>query len=478
MIGFNALLVGGASGWHNGTGSLTWSIIGLDVPNYYTQVDTDGDGSPDVYDLGGILDPETYVSLNANLTAVDANLAALAVQAWNDVANIRMSPGTINGDIATGDITFGSFNSLSQDLYGFVSDFAGTPTVPSTHGDVWLNSNNPAQASAAYGNDGWQTYLHELGHALGLRHPNEDPNNDANEPNNNNQWTVMSYVPHPSQAGASGNAQVWPLTPMPLDIQAAQQLYGVNTATRNQNTTYFGPAVAGSTQTAYQLGDGGTISGPIAMLTIWDGGGNDTINATAQSQAVTINLAPGSFSTIGSIANNIGIAYAATANGQVVNYIENAIGGRAGDRITGNVVGNRLDGGRGADTLAGSGGNDHLLGGLGRDAMSGGAGKDSFYFHTALSGTSNVDRITDYKAVDDTIRLENAIFTRLTTTGTLSAAAFWKGGAAHDANDRIIYNSATGTLMYDADGNGAGAAVKFAQLAAKLALSKSDFVVY
>jgi Ca2+-binding RTX toxin-like protein len=84
----------------------------------------------------------------------------------------------------------------------------------------------------------------------------------------------------------------------------------------------------------------------------------------------------------------------------------------------------------------------------------------------------------DFKVVDDTIRLENGIFTKLTTTGVLSASAFGTGSAAHDTNDRIIYKKATGALMYDADGSGAGAAIKFAQLTAGLVLTNADIVVF
>ena len=77
---------------------------------------------------------------------------------------------------------------------------------------------------------------------------------------------------------------------------------------------------------------------------------------------------------------------------------------------------------------------------------------------------------------DDIIHLENAIFTAL-AAGALSAGAFATGAAASAAGHRIIYNSATGALMYDADGNGAGAAVQFATLSAGLAMASTEFLV-
>jgi Ca2+-binding RTX toxin-like protein len=77
---------------------------------------------------------------------------------------------------------------------------------------------------------------------------------------------------------------------------------------------------------------------------------------------------------------------------------------------------------------------------------------------------------------DDTISLENAVFTGL-AVGTLTGGAFYIGAAAHDSTDRIIYNSATGALLFDADGNGAGAAIQFATLSTGLALTASEFIV-
>jgi serralysin len=77
---------------------------------------------------------------------------------------------------------------------------------------------------------------------------------------------------------------------------------------------------------------------------------------------------------------------------------------------------------------------------------------------------------------DDTIRLENAVFTGL-AAGALAPGAFNTGAAASQADDRIIYNTATGALLFDADGSGAGAAVHFATLAGGLALTASDFLV-
>ena len=128
--------------------------------------------------------------------------------------------------------------------------------------------------------------------------------------------------------------------------------------------------------------------------------------------------------------------------------------------------------------VVGGAGNNVLNGMGGNDTLTGGAGQDTFAFSTALNATTNVDTITDFVVADDTISLENAIFTKLTTTGTLNAAWFKIiGTAALDSNDYILYDKTTGALSYDADGSGAGQAVRIAVLGTNLALTNADFVV-
>ena len=95
------------------------------------------------------------------------------------------------------------------------------------------------------------------------------------------------------------------------------------------------------------------------------------------------------------------------------------------------------------------------------------------------NSTTNFDTIIDFVVVDDTIRLENAVFTAFATTGTVTLDKFVSGpgAVALDANDNIIYNSVAGALFYDADGSGGGAAVRFAVLAPGLALTNADFFI-
>jgi serralysin len=149
--------------------------------------------------------------------------------------------------------------------------------------------------------------------------------------------------------------------------------------------------------------------------------------------------------------------------------------------INGTSSANTLNGTTGDDIIYGFAGNDKLNGNLGNDTLDGGAGRDNFIFNTTL-GTNNIDQIINFNTADDTIRLENAIFTKLSKTGTLSSSFFRAngGGIAQDSNDYILYDTSNGKLYYDADGNGAQLALQFAQIDLATMtgiLTRSDFVV-
>jgi len=128
-----------------------------------------------------------------------------------------------------------------------------------------------------------------------------------------------------------------------------------------------------------------------------------------------------------------------------------------------------------ANSLVGNAAANQLNGLAGSDTLEGGAGADGFRFTTAL-GATNVDRILDFTVVDDTIFIDNAVFTGL-AAGALAAGAFRNGTAAVDADDRIIYNAATGALLFDVDGVGGTAAVQFATLDGAPVLTNADFQV-
>jgi Ca2+-binding RTX toxin-like protein len=138
--------------------------------------------------------------------------------------------------------------------------------------------------------------------------------------------------------------------------------------------------------------------------------------------------------------------------------------------LTGNDLANELWGNAGANRLNGGGGNDVLYGF---------GGADSYVFSTTLGG-NNVDFLADFSGVgsdgDDRILLDHNVFAGL-GLGALSSDAFVVGSAAQDADDRIIFDSATGAIYFDADGNGAGLAIQFARIDTSTPLTASDFTV-
>jgi Ca2+-binding RTX toxin-like protein len=137
--------------------------------------------------------------------------------------------------------------------------------------------------------------------------------------------------------------------------------------------------------------------------------------------------------------------------------------------LTGNANGNVVIGNDGSNVINGGNGNDELTGN---------GGQDSFLFDTALSAAVNVDEITDFNVADDTIWLDDDIFSSsLTPNNSVAGSQFVIGTAALDAGDRIIYNNVTGAVLYDSDGTGPTAAVRFAQLSAGLPLTNFDFFV-
>ncbi|WP_297324079.1 calcium-binding protein [Nitrosomonas sp.] len=221
----------------------------------------------------------------------------------------------------------------------------------------------------------------------------------------------------------------------------------------------------------YGLEGNDILDGGTGQDYLYGGTGNDTYYVDSTADTVTENLNEGTDTV------NINLTY--TLPNNVDNLILsgtsaiNGIGNDLVNTIIGNTAANQLSGNAGNDTLDGGAGTDTLDGGLGDDALTGGMGKDIFKFTTA----GNTDTITDFVTVDDTIRLENAVFKKLTTTGTLGVSRFKIGTQATDADDYIIYNNLTGALLYDADGSGAGTAVQFAVVSSGLSMTNADFVV-
>ncbi|HEU0098207.1 MAG TPA: hypothetical protein VFQ67_05460 [Allosphingosinicella sp.] len=210
-----------------------------------------------------------------------------------------------------------------------------------------------------------------------------------------------------------------------------------------------------------------TIDGRGGADTMIGGGGNDTYVVDDAGDKVVEASGGGTDRVLSAVSYSLAGIYVEklTLTGAGVT---DATGNSLANELTGNDAANVLRGEDGADSLYGKGGNDIL---------SGGAGADRFYFDTAL-GAGNVDTIGSFSAADDTIMLSRTIFSGIGSDGTIAAGAFVNGTAAADADDRILYDSATGKIFYDADGSGAGAAMLFAQVAAGTALTNVDFSAY
>jgi Ca2+-binding RTX toxin-like protein len=188
-----------------------------------------------------------------------------------------------------------------------------------------------------------------------------------------------------------------------------------------------------------------------------DGGaGSDTLDfSSTQKSAIVVNLQTGTL-----IGGDEGGSGRATLTG-IENVTAKATSSYA-DRITGSDAANRLAGGGGNDTLTG------------------GAGADSFVF--AEAGTANADRITDFAPGADKVALDDAGFAAIGNLGDFAAgdARFYAAAGAssgHDGDDRVIYDTSTGQLYYDADGNGTGTAQLIATLTNIPAISATDLTV-
>lgn len=289
-----------------------------------------------------------------NTTQQVAFRAALSV--WSDVAGINFVE-SVDG-ASYGDIRVAYSNAVGGNTAAYAytpgnGSYSGNFLTPNAQaGDVWIN---PSQTSLGVGTQGFATLVHELGHALGLKHTFEsDGQFPAIDPAfDSSKYSVMSYTDYDGAGyiytDIGGNRysieKVTPTTPMLYDILAIQHLYGANMNHAVGDTTY-------------------TFGADAELKTIWDGGGADTFDLSNQQVGVVVNLNDGEFSSIGlrqmsyngvkTLADeNIAIAFGAD--------IENAIGSAYADQITGNELNNQLRGGLGDDVLNGGAGTDIAL---------------------------------------------------------------------------------------------------------------------
>ncbi|MDX2308139.1 MAG: calcium-binding protein [Hyphomicrobium sp.] len=286
-----------------------------------------------------------------------------------------------------------------------------------------------------------------------------------------------------------------------LDFQEIEVIETVNavlTAAINLTGNGFSQKIVGNAGANVLKGGGGndSIIGGAGNDSLDGGTGRDTLTGGAGNDTYVVNQATdvvvefaGSSTADRVVASNTNYTLAAGVEVEFLSTIigltdpRNLTGNEFGNTITGNWGANYLSGMAGNDSLSGTLGTDTLVGGLGNDTLAGGVGSADFFVFSSSLGAANVDRITDYDPVQDTMRLENTgagLFNAL-SSGALAPSAFGSGAgltAATTAQERIVYNTTTGDVYYDSDGVGGAAAVKFATLTTLPAgVSAADFVV-
>lgn len=395
-----------------------------------------------------------YIEAITGFNTFDAHLrqaTASALASIQEIIGVSFVP-TSSG---LGQITFGlSTQPPGQGGYAYGPGYgysysSATATISSVTenaaaGDVWLNANTHwIETDWLAGGSAYATLLHEMGHALGLKHPFEATANGftLDSAFENTSHTVMSYhqAPQSTVVSVSGTpsgfswqtSPVQPSTLMPMDIEALQYLYGANTSTRTGDDIY-------------QWANHADL-----LHTIWDASGFDTIDCANQTLTCLIDLTPGSYSSIGlrqtdaelrlgldlpswftealptdiyNGSNNLAIAKGV--------LIESAIGGTANDTITGNTL---------ANTLAGLGGNDRLGGGDGFDtAVYSGPRADY-----VIAGEVDVFTVTGSEGTDTLTSIENLRF----SDGDVLTSVGLGLGQVQQTLNILVYNWKTHALL-------------------------------
>lgn len=398
------------------------------------------------------LNHTSYETPRFSWTAAGASAVAKAFDAWSAVANVqfsKISSGYFvtqsNADITiapAGDalafIEAAGYAVFPDPVTGstFIRSIGYARTdYPNPEGDIFYNETDPEFQYTNFGSRGFLVALHEIGHALGLKHPHDDGGNGRPTfaslgiaSYDSGYSTVMSYNDTSSSLAHGHQA-----TPMPLDILAIQYIYGANMSYHTGNDTYV-------------------LSDNRVIKTIWDAGGNDTISASSLGSEVTISLVVGSLINYGALGSATAIAF------NVV--IENVVGSAYSDSLMGNAADNILNGGTGDDMLTGW------------------AGADRFAFNTKL-GAANIDTISDFVSGTDAINLSKKLFGKYKAGADLTNDFVPEAGAiAHDKTDHFLYDTNTGYLYYDPDGSNSKAAVQFATLIGAPDLVASDLHIF
>ena len=290
-------------------------------------------------------------------TTVQQNATATILGMYSAVANLTFTRMT-ESSTQTATLRYAESDAPTT-AWGY------DPSTAPEGGDAWFNNSTHWYDNPTVGNYAWLTIMHETGHLLGLKHPQDTSGSFGAVPASQDslEYSVMSYRSYTgaSTTGGLTNA-TWsfPTTLMEYDVAALQYMYGANYNTNSGNTVYsWNPntgqeSINGVAQTAP---GGNTI-----FMTIWDGGGTDTYDFSNYTTNLSINLQPGSWTTTSTAQlANLGSGHYAIGNifnaleykNNPLSLIENAVGGAGNDTIIGNAANNKLTGGAGNDTIDG-----------------------------------------------------------------------------------------------------------------------------
>ena len=298
------------------------------------------------------------------MSAAQRALAKEALALWAKVANLTFTEVPDNNGIG-GTLQFGTNRPADPDT----TAYAYFPQSGASAGDIYVSNADPRNADPQVGTYGFATLIHEIGHALGIKHPAAYGDGDIGPylpvETESEQYTVMSYTPSPNG--------MQPSTPMLYDIAVIQSIYGANMSTGAGNDEY-------------------TFTNAVKAESIWDAGGIDTFNFTqVTGYGLIVSLKEGVLSCYGSDAQggqmlgNLSIAYGAV--------IENVLGTELGDTIGGNTADNSMRGNGGNDWLRGDEGNDAVYGNQGDDIVYGNGGLDILFggqgVDTVIGGRDN-----------------------------------------------------------------------------------------